>query len=490
MAIVSTRRGWARPALARCIFLACAGFAPGAVGLIALAAADRLAWGLSAAALGLGLVGCLLAARAAARWWELRSARLDALARALEEKSVLPTSWTGAAGAAHLGASEARLAAGAGKVLRELVLLEAERDELEAVVRSMAEGVVVTDRRGRIRFINRAARLLFALEPERELTGHDLVELCRDPAMQQVLSRATEAAGGGSTTQEVYIQQPVARSLAVACAPVREAAGAPAALVLVFHDVTRLKAYESWQSELVANLTHELRTPLSALRGYAETLARGVPDPATERRFLGIIERQAERLARMVDDLVALSELERGLRPLRFAALDPKSVIEEAAELMSEPARQKGVELRIVCPQNLPPLDADRDRLQQVMINLLDNALKYTPGGGSIQLGAGVASDPDGGGQAGVEFSVGDTGEGIAPADLPRLTERFYRADRARSVEPGGSGLGLAIVKHIVKLHGGRLRIESRLRKGTTVRVWLGLAKAKAADPVAGSPGL
>jgi two-component system phosphate regulon sensor histidine kinase PhoR len=280
-------------------------------------------------------------------------------------------------------------------------------------------------------------------------------------------------------TAELLIQNPATRYLEVNAAPVRHAGGIPAARVLVFHDITRLKSYETARSDFVANLTHELRTPLTALYGYAETLQKGVDDPETEQRFLGIIERQSRRLARLIDDLISLSDLERGLTSLKFEPLEPSRVLEEAAELMREQARRMGVALEVKSSADLPEVSADRDRLHQVMLNLLDNAIKYTPRGGSVGAAAGTSlgSTKDGpsGGDArpGVEFIIADTGEGIPAADIPRLTERFYRVDRARSRELGGTGLGLAIVKHIIQLHHGKLKIESRLREGTTVTVWM-----------------
>jgi two-component system phosphate regulon sensor histidine kinase PhoR len=201
---------------------------------------------------------------------------------------------------------------------------------------------------------------------------------------------------------------------------------------------------------------------------------QGVDDRATERRFLSIIERQSQRLARLIDDLVSLSDLERGLTPLKLEPLDPSKLVAEILDLVRDRARRSEIELNLECGESLPPMRADRDRMQQVLLNLLDNALKYTPRGGRVTAAVHAArSGSNGKPDAGVIFKVIDTGEGIPASDLPRLTERFYRVDRARSRELGGTGLGLAIVKHILQLHHGTLAIESRLREGTTVTVWL-----------------
>src|SRR5205807_8248615 len=177
---------------------------------------------------------------------------------------------------------------------------------------------------------------------------------------------------------EVPIQNPAQRYLEVSAAPVRLARGAGAGRVFVFHDISRLKAYETVRTDFIANLTHELRTPLTALYGYAETLKKGVDDPDTQRRFLGIIERQSRRLARLIDDLLTLSDLERGLTALKLELLAPSRILEEAAELMSEQAARAGVALQIKSTPALAAVMIDRDRIHQVMLNLVDNSLKYT----------------------------------------------------------------------------------------------------------------
>jgi two-component system phosphate regulon sensor histidine kinase PhoR len=337
---------------------------------------------------------------------------------------------------------------------------------------------VVTGARGEVVLLNGAARRLFGLQPESNYQGRHFVELCRDPRLQEFIARATSPDPSEVMAAEVPIQHPAQRYLEVSAAPVRLARGAGAGRVFVFHDISRLKAYETVRADFIANLTHELRTPLTALYGYAETLQKGVDDPDAQRRFLAIIERQSRRLARLIDDLLSLSDLERGLTPLKFEPLAPARILEEAAELMREQAARAGVALQVKSAADLTDVMIDRDRIHQVMLNLLDNSLKYTPRGGAVTLEA--RARPDGlepagtaAPQPGVEFVVADTGEGIPPTDISRLTERFYRVDRARSRELGGTGLGLAIVKHIVQLHRGNLRIESRLREGTTVTFWL-----------------
>jgi two-component system phosphate regulon sensor histidine kinase PhoR len=524
---------------------------PTAVGLVALSVKGKLAPGWAGLAIAAGLGFGLIAAAAFNNMLTRRAERLEAMGDALARRQLpshlLPDERDA------MSRAERRLLDAADTVIATIGSLDQQREEFEAILRGMIEAVVVTGVRGEVVMMNGAARQVFGLLPESDYRNRDFIELCRDPRLQEFVGLATASGSGEVMTAEFALQNPTSRHLQVSAAPVLRADGVAAARVLVFHDVTRLKSYETARADFVANLTHELRTPLAAICGYAETLSQGVDDRTTERRFISIIERQSRRLARLIDDLVSLSDLERGLSPLKLESLEPRRVAEEAAELMRETARRNGIDLEVRCAPDLPAISGDHDRMTQVMVNLLDNALKYTPRGGSVKLevrapaavsvngsattasgvvvtrdapvvsGTANAGDSRAGvaaanstiartsapaaatsssavasgatavadariagvsvgsatanatnnARAGVEFVVTDTGEGIPSADIPRLTERFYRVDRARSRELGGTGLGLAIVKHILQLHQGGLRIESRLREGTTVVVWL-----------------
>jgi len=449
-----------------------AGFLPPALALVIImtTGAHSLAWAFIA--IGIGIVAGGASAFAIADSIIGRAERIEALAVALREHRapghVIPNDSDIA------GRAERSLLQAADTVISEIGALTEQRDELEAILRSMTEAVVLTGARGEVILLNGQARKTFALNADANYQGRDFVELCRDPRLQEFVAGSTGSPNGEITTAEVHIQNPSPRYLAVSAAPVRRASGSGLARLFVFHDITQLKTYETMRADFVANLTHEIRTPLSALYGYAETLEHGVDDPETAKRFLGIIERQAKRLASLVDDLLSLSNLERGLAPLKLEAVAPRAVLEDAAELMRERAERNGVALMIEASDELPPMQADRDKMHQVFLNLIDNAIKYTPRGGRVTLIARVANRPT----PTLEMIVADTGEGIPAADIPRLTERFYRVDRARSRELGGTGLGLAIVKHIVQLHHGSLGIESRVGEGTTVTVSLPLASA------------
>ncbi len=434
-----------------------------------IAALTAFAAILSSVALG------VLGGYGIARGWRQRAQRLEAIATALGQRT--PPSHLLPDERDEISVAERHLLDTADSVVSDVKALGEQREEFEAILRSMYEAVVVTGLRREVMMLNGAARRLFALQPEADYRGRDFVELCRDPRIQDFVGRVASTVQHEPMTTEISLQIPAPRVIEVSAAPLRQIAS-DSSRVFVFHDITRLKSSETARADFISNLTHELRTPLTALYGYAETLDKGVEDRATERRFLGIIERQARRLARLLDDLVSLSDLERGLSPLKTELLEPGRVMEEAVELMTERAGRQGVTLAIRQPPNLPPLHADHDRLHQVLINLLDNAIKYTPRGGSVTVEAHAHDALDGSGEAltpGINFLVSDTGEGIPAAHIPRLTERFYRVDRARSRDLGGTGLGLAIVKHIVQMHHGNLKIESRVREGTTVTVWLPL---------------
>ena len=450
------------------------GLAPAAILLTVLAATGAVSpyWVASVFMVGVALAA--IPATSILSSLSRRAERLDAVAAALRDRRspphVLPS------GDDAMGRAEHHLLDAADAVVTDFDSLTEQRDEFEAILRSMTEAVVVTGARGEVILLNGAARRIFALGAETDYRARPFVELCRDPRLQEFVGRSMQSADNSVMNAEIMIQNPVPLHISASAAQIRTSRGA--AWVFVFHDVTQLKSYETLRADFISNLTHELRTPLSALYGYAETLLRGVDDRETSMRFLGIIERQARRLARLLDDLVSLSDLERGLTPLKVEQLEPSRVLTEAAELMQETAGRRGLRLEVKCPTGLPKVAGDRDRLHQVMLNLIDNAIKYTPREGHVTVEAREALSANGSTPTpGIALVVADTGEGIPAADIPRLTERFYRVDRARSRELGGTGLGLAIVKHIVQLHHGALRIESKVREGTTVTVWIPAAQ-------------
>jgi two-component system, OmpR family, phosphate regulon sensor histidine kinase PhoR len=339
--------------------------------------------------------------------------------------------------------------------------LEGERTKVAAILDSMVEGVIAIDQRGRILLMNHAARGIFDLGRE-QVEGRPLLAIIRHKAILDLVVGGPQAATDAARRREIELGPPVDRILdahasAMALAP------SGRGTLLVLHDVTELRRLERVRTEFVANVSHELRTPLTSIRGYLETLLDGALDePANARRFLDIAHTHAERLSRLVDDLLQLSDIETGKLVLKPAPLALYDVAADVVAFFEKQAAQKSLTLRNHVPLDLRT-QADWDRLTQILVNLVDNAMKYTPEQGQITLGASP------GAKGLVNVWVADTGIGIPSTDLPRITERFYRVDKARSRELGGTGLGLAIVKHLVQAHGGELWLESELGKGTAV---------------------
>jgi two-component system, OmpR family, phosphate regulon sensor histidine kinase PhoR len=346
--------------------------------------------------------------------------------------------------------------------------LEGERTKVAAILDSMVEGVIAIDQRGRMVLMNHAARRIFDLRRE-PVEGRRLLEIVRHKEILDLVADSKRSDAEGAHRREIDIGPPVDRILDVHASAIALAPSGQG-ILLVLHDVTELRRLERVRTEFVANVSHELRTPLTSIRGYLETLLDGaLEEPVNARRFLEIAHTHAERLSRLVDDLLQLSDIETGKLVLKPTPLSLHEVAAEVVTFFEKQAAQKGLTLI----NNVPPdmrLEADWDRLTQIFVNLVDNAVKYTPGKGGITLGA------DRRAHGFVHVWVVDTGIGIPSIDLPRITERFYRVDKARSRELGGTGLGLAIVKHLVQAHGGELWLESELGKGTTVNFSLPLA--------------
>jgi len=237
--------------------------------------------------------------------------------------------------------------------------------------------------------------------------------------------------------------------------------GGLAGVVAVFHDISALKKVEQIRRDFVANVSHELRTPVTVIKGYAETLLSGAleGDPQRRDHFLGVINNHAQRLSSLIGDLLALSELESGEVAMHPERVQLDSVVRQTLQLLELKSEEKGVTMVSQGLKDLPEVRADRGRLDQVLINLLDNAVKYSAQGGTVSV-----SGAEEGGM--VRVFVRDTGIGIPPKDLPRLFERFYRVDEARSRDRGGTGLGLSIVKHIVQAHGGSVSVKSTPGEG------------------------
>ncbi|MGB7947152.1 MAG: ATP-binding protein [Candidatus Binatia bacterium] len=349
--------------------------------------------------------------------------------------------------------------------------LKSEKEKVDSILRCMVEGLVVIDPKGKVLLINDQAKTMFGVTDEQIRDG-SFVEISRNPEIRAVL-REVLAFDFSKHTYSKRVSIEDGRWFRVNAVSLKSGKEQASGSILVFHDITEIQRLETVRSDFVANVSHELRTPLTAIRGYVETLLHSPPaNPADANQFLTIIERHAERLSRLTEDLLILSDIESGTRKMTIRTVEPGQLVQRVLEVFWDRAAKKGVTLTYSLPPKSPLIFGDYDRLQQLFINLVDNAIKYTPSGGSVTITATQAPSSTPAGTA-IEIAVTDTGAGIAEKDLPRLTERFYRVDKARSRELGGTGLGLAIVKHIVQAHEGELKIESILNKGTTIRVLL-----------------
>ena len=372
----------------------------------------------------------------------------------------------------ELGALGRALNVMAVRLREQIETLQMERAKATAILDGMVEGVIAVDGHESILLMNERARAMFGVGHGRG-DGKPFLEVIRNADLHEIFRESRRA--GDVARREVRLTAPIERFLRVTAVRLL-LAGEPPGLVMVVDDVTALRRLEHVRTEFVANVSHELRTPLTAIQGYLETLLGGALDePEHARRFLEIAFRQTERLGRLLNDLTDLSNIELGKVSLRLAPTPLAAVVDSVLAIIVAKAREGGVTLAAAVPPGLS-VAADHDRLAQILINLVDNAVKYTPTGGAVTVRARPVGDH-------VEIAVSDTGVGIPRADLPRITERFYRVDRARSRELGGTGLGLAIVKHLVLAHGGDLAIDSEEGQGTTVRVTLPVSGDAPADP-------
>ena len=354
--------------------------------------------------------------------------------------------------------------------------LSGERHQSSAILRSMVEGVAVIDAGNKIVFSNRAFSEILSLDPA-AIEGHPVIEVVRNSDLLELIRRALAGEEGLQSDIAIGIVHP--RNFSVTAAPVQAleagapaaspavaaagmpAAGKPAGAVMVLHDVTELRRLERVRQDFVANVSHEFKTPLTAIQGFAETLLAGaLEDPRSNRRFLDIIREHAARLARLTDDLLKLARIEAGKIEVEFSSVGLLDLVERCAETTVIKASRKQIVLEIDVSPGLPAVRGDAMLLREVLQNLLDNAIQYTPEGGHVHVSATAAADE-------AVVTVADTGIGIPLADQERIFERFYRVDAARSREAGGTGLGLSIAKHIVEAHGGRLWVESEVGHGS-----------------------
>ena len=336
--------------------------------------------------------------------------------------------------------------------------LSRDRARMEAILSGMVEGVLVVDRQGRLQLVNRAAQQMLRVEPS--AAGRSYVEVIRHPDIAAQLTAALhgEEIGG----QELTLARDPGRTLLTRAAPVTGPSGGA---VLVLHDITDLRRADQIRRDFVANVSHELRTPLTAIRGYVEALLDEPADAESTRKFLEIIARHSTRMERLVKDLLRLARLDARQEALETARCDMKQIFSAVTADLAPTIEDKRQRITLDVPAEARHVEGDPAKLHDIVRNLVENAVNYSPEGAEVRLGAAQEDST-------YTITVADSGPGIPPEDLTRVFERFYRVDKSRS-RPGGTGLGLAIVKHLVELHGGEAEAENRPEGGAVFTVKL-----------------
>jgi two-component system phosphate regulon sensor histidine kinase PhoR len=340
-----------------------------------------------------------------------------------------------------------------------------QRNEYEAVLSSMVEGVIAVDMDECILSINRAASDMLAVKPE-TVEKRRILEAVRNRELHQFITEALE--DGNPKEGDVVMHQKGEQVIHIQCIPLGNATGNRIGTLVVLHDVTQIRRLENIRRDFVANVSHEIKTPLTAIKGFVETLQHGEVDtPEEQEKFLGIIKKHADRLDAIVEDLLALARLEQKEEVEALVRRDHPvhEIIETAIQVVKNKAVEKEIPIQVTCDRTLEA-NVDATLMEQAIVNLLDNAIKYSPDKSPVQITTEL-SDND------VMISVIDQGAGIPKKHQPRLFERFYRVDRARSRMLGGTGLGLSIVKHIAQAHNGSVTVESISGKGSTFTITL-----------------
>ena len=330
----------------------------------------------------------------------------------------------------------------------------------------MADGVVAFDKTGRIMHHNPEAAKMLGITFTENTTYSEV--------FPDLVVHESDMADDGKYIEIDYVIR--GRILKIFFAPLRGTGTVSGGIMAVLHDITQQKRLDDARKEFVANVSHELRTPLTNIQGYTETLIDAYDDIDVETRshFLNVIHSEADRMTRLVKDLLTLTKLDYDRMEASDTPVDLRDIAERVAASMDIEARKQGVEIHRDLPADMPLVSGERDRLQQVVMNIVSNAVKYNQRGGRVDITGGCEGGT-------VRLTVADTGLGIPEADLPRIFERFYRVDKARSREKGGTGLGLAIAREIIEFHGGGIAVESREGLGTTVTITL---PARAAEEV------
>jgi len=349
----------------------------------------------------------------------------------------------------------------------QIRLANEEKSKLMTAFTSMTEGVLILDAEDKIEFVNSALSNMLA-EQYGDINGKTLMEALRNVDLQKAFLKFRQT--HATVFEEVTLGSIEPVILSVSISSVHNYPGEEKVMV-VFHDVTRLKKLEKIRVDFVANVTHEIRTPLTAIIGYLETIQTGATSSNEDvKKFIDISLKQAGRLNRLVEDLLVISKIELGEIKFHFEEVSIRDALEGAIPLVEAKAGLKKINIHSNVQENLPQLWADRDRITQILVNILDNAVKFTPEDGSVFIEAEQKDNY-------AVLTITDTGIGIPKEEIRRLGERFYRVDRSRSRDLGGTGLGLSIVKHLMIAQGGKIEIESQLGRGTKVSLFFPMVK-------------
>ncbi len=428
--------------------------------------------------LGIVIAAAVLWVRA--RWVRPLQRLRDALAILADEDTEVEVVGPGDDTTVHLRRIAGRLRGAAARASEESL-------NLQAVLGSLNEGVLIIDLEEKIRLANRGVQTMLGLSGP--TLNRPLLEVLRHHEVREATRRTLSAGETHSLSLSLTVRQPDgkydARHFQVTVAPITPAdVPGPVGAIAVLHDITQLKNLENVRRDFVANVSHELRTPLSVINGYLETMLEpdADADPETVRRFHGTMWKHSQRLRLILDDLMTLARFEspEAAGAMRFARVSLRACVEGVADRLAPIAAEHGAALRVEIPDDLAHIDADADRLDQVFFNLIDNALRHAVpparngnGNGAHPLEVTVRAARDPATADSVHLTVTDNGQGIPLADQPHVFERFYRVHKDRLRQTGGTGLGLSIVKHIVRAHGGQVSVESTPGSGATFHVWL-----------------
>ncbi|RST77549.1 PAS domain-containing protein [Siminovitchia acidinfaciens] len=341
--------------------------------------------------------------------------------------------------------------------------IQENEQQLSGVLRNMMSGVLLVDKNGKILLANRALGSMLDSDPA-AFTGRQHVEVVKNAGLSRMIDRCLNEQT--EIRDEIQFYYPNERILDAHLAPYVGENGELMGIVAVLHDITDIRRLEKMRSEFIANVSHELKTPITSVKGFTETLLDGaMEDKEALTHFLGIIHKESDRLHRLINDILHLSKIEQHSIPLDIEPLNVAEVVDRVADTVRKEVAKK--ELELILPENREIwMEGQKDRIQQIILNLVSNAIAYTPAGGEVAVTLAEREDS-------VAITVKDTGIGIAKKDLPRLFERFYRVDKGRSRNSGGTGLGLAIVKHLVESHHGKIEVESEEGIGTAFTVIL-----------------